>query len=100
MSHQPVSEPPALKSERFEARLTPEQKQMLQLAATLEGCSMVDFVSQVIHHASIQTIEKHQHLSLILADSKKLAQALLNPPEPNDALLSAFTCYKNTFGQE
>lgn len=84
------------KSERLEARLTSEQKELLQLAATLEGRSVTDFVVSNATIAARRTIEEHTIIKLNRADSIAFVESLLNPPTLGDEtpLARAIESYK------
>ncbi len=79
---------------RLEARISPETKALLQKAADLEGRTLTDFVISSVQAEAQRVIEKHQTLMLNIEDSEALVDALLNPPEPNEALLAAAKRYK------
>jgi uncharacterized protein (DUF1778 family) len=81
---------------RLEARISPETKALMQKAADLEGRSLTDFVVSSAQAAAYQVIERHQTLKLTLEDSEAFVQALLSPPEPNDALRLAVVRYQAT----
>jgi uncharacterized protein (DUF1778 family) len=74
---------------RLEARVTPETKSLLQQAADLEGRTLTDFVIASVQAEAYRVIERHQKLKLSREDSEAFVNALLNPPQPNDALKSA-----------
>lgn len=80
---------------RLEARVSPETKALLQKAADLEGRSLTDFVVASLQAEAYRVIERHQTLKLSLEDSDAFVGALLNPPQPNDALKEAGLRYKN-----
>jgi uncharacterized protein (DUF1778 family) len=82
------------KSERLEARITPEQKAQLQRAASLTGCSLSDFIVSSVQAAAEDTIRTHQVLELSARDSEAFLAALENPPEPNERLCAAFEQYR------
>lgn len=82
------------KSERFETRLTPELKQLLDHAAMLENCNLSEFVSRAIQQAAEQTVRQHQETRLNLEDSQLFVAALLNPPLPSQALKDGYRRYK------
>ncbi|MDF5731323.1 MAG: DUF1778 domain-containing protein [Rhizonema sp. PD38] len=84
------------KLERLEARLTREQKELLQQAASLEGRTLTDFVVSSAHAAALRTIQEHTLMSLTKRDSEAFVEALLNPPEPGAALLAAAKRYKQS----
>lgn len=81
---------------RLEARISPEIKSLLQKAADLEGITLTDFVIASVQVAAIATIQKHQTLKLTLEDGEAFVDALLNPPLPNEALLTAAVRYQQT----
>jgi uncharacterized protein (DUF1778 family) len=66
----------------------------MQKAADLEGRTLTDFVVASAQAAAYKVIERHQILNLTLEDSAVFVEALLNPPEPNDALRLAASRYK------
>lgn len=79
---------------RLEARISPETKALLQKAADLEGRSLTDFVVSSVQAEAQRVIKQHQTLKLSLEDSEAFVEALLNPPQPNEALKSAALRYK------
>ncbi|MDV3001989.1 MAG: hypothetical protein N5P05_003595 [Chroococcopsis gigantea SAG 12.99] len=85
------SKPPKV---RLEARISPETKALVQRAADLQGRTVTDFVIASIQEAAYVVIKEHQALHLGVEDSEAFVEALLNPPEPNEALKSAALRYK------
>ncbi|HWE84629.1 MAG TPA: DUF1778 domain-containing protein [Terracidiphilus sp.] len=88
----------ALRTERTEARLLPEQKRRIERAASLKGMSMSDFIVQHADEAAIRTIEQHSAITLSARDSRLFVEALLNPPEPGEGLKAAVRRYKARMG--
>ncbi len=88
-----------MKRERIGARITPEQKALLQRAADLTGRSLTDFVVASAQAAAEETIRRHQVIQLTARDSERLAQALLDPPAPNDKLRAAAKDYRAFIGE-
>jgi uncharacterized protein (DUF1778 family) len=78
------------KSERLEARVTRQQKELLQHAAELRGLSLSDFLITSAQSAAETIIREHNIVTLTTRDSIAFAEALLNPGEPNEALRKAF----------
>ena len=78
------------KSERLEARVTPQQKELLQHAAELQGLSLTDFLINSAQNIAEATIREHSVITLTARDSLAFANALLNPRQPNDKLRAAF----------
>lgn len=85
--------PRAPKSERLEARVTLQQKLLLQRAAELRGLSLTDFLVTSAQTAAEATIREHNVITLTAQDSIAFAEALLNPREPNEALRAAFAAH-------
>ena len=85
---------PSSKRERLEARITPEQKELLQRAAALEGASLSDFVVRSAQRAAEQTIRDHAVLTLSARESQTFVEALLEPSAPNTALRDAVEHYR------
>ena len=86
-----------LKPERLEARVTREQKELIEHAAELEGRSITDFVVASAQSAARQVIQDHESLKLTARDREVFVQALLNPPQPTDKLRQAVRRYKEAF---
>jgi len=78
------------KSERLEARVTPQQKGLLVQAAELSGLSLSDFLVWSASRAAQDAIREHNVITLTARDSLAFAEALLNPSKPNAALRAAF----------
>lgn len=80
----------SVKTKRIEARVTPETKEAIEHAAALEGISVTDFIVRAARDAAEQTIRSHEVITLSAEDSLRFVEAILNPPEPNEALRRAF----------
>lgn len=83
-----------MKGARLEARVSPEQKQLIKRAADLQGCSLTDFVVSSAQSAARDTIKEHELLSLTARDTKAFVDALLKPPAPSNRLKRAASRYK------
>jgi uncharacterized protein (DUF1778 family) len=88
--------PPTNVPARLEARISQETKALVQKAADLEGRTLTDFVVSSVQAAAYKVIEQHQTLMLSLEDSEAFVNAILNPPQPNEALKSAALRHKQT----
>jgi len=89
----------ALRTERTEARLLPEQKKRIEWAARLKGLSLSDFIVQHADEAAIKTIQQHTSWTLGDRDRDLLVQALLNPPKPNARMKGAVKRYRERGGE-
>lgn len=83
---------------RLEARLPTEVHNLLKRAAEIEGRTLTDFVVDAAREAARRTLEEHNVLRLSVEDQERLAQALLNPPEPTAALRRAFDRRRELLG--
>jgi uncharacterized protein (DUF1778 family) len=81
------------KRHRLEARITDEQRALFQRAADLQGRSLSDFVISTVHEKAVQTIESMEIIRLNAEESLKMAEAILNPREPNAKLRAAAKRY-------
>ena len=82
------------KGDRIEARLATEIKAVIEHAARLAGISASEFVVLHSHEAARNVISEHERWSLDRQQSIAFVEALINPPEPNDALRKAAEIYK------
>ena len=89
----------AAKRERLVARTTPEVKALIQRAADLTGQSVTEFLVGSALTAAEETIRAHEVIRLSARDSAILIEALLNPPQPNEALWAAARDYRELFGE-
>jgi uncharacterized protein (DUF1778 family) len=90
----------ALRTERAEARLLPEQKKRIELAASIKGLSLSDFIVQHADEAATRTIQLHTSWTLEERDRDLFVQALLTPPKPNARLKAAVKRYRERVGRE
>ena len=69
----------APKAMRLAARLSQEQKEMIERAATLQDMTLTEFVVQSVQAAAETVIHNHTIMELTARDSALLAEALLTP---------------------
>ena len=81
---------PQVKQERFNARLSEEQKAILQRAADLKGISLSDFILGTAHDEALRIIEAHEVIRLSQRDSAAFLQAIENPPAANSDVVERF----------
>ncbi len=85
---------------RLEARLPADIHAMLKRAAQIQGRSLPDFVVTAAQEAARHTIEDTEIIRLSAEGQRRFAEALLNPPEPNEALKRAFEHHRRLVGHE
>ncbi len=76
-------------TERLEARITPDQKDLFKRAASLRGVTLTDFVVSSVHEAAVKTLEAVHVIEFGRRDQQAFVDALLNPEPPNERLLAA-----------
>ena len=90
---------PTIKVERLEARITREQKRIIERAAELRGTTVTDFVVVSAQQAATETIKDFAMLSLRDEAREVFVKALLNPSAPKAAARAAARRYKERMGQ-
>ena len=86
------------KQERLEARVTREQKLIIERAARIRGTSVTDFVLASAEQAAAETIKNSEVLTLRDKARQTVIDALLQPPAPNAAARAAAKRYLNRAG--
>jgi uncharacterized protein (DUF1778 family) len=86
------------RNERLDARLTREEKEMIETAASLRGTSASDFVRMALKEAALTTIREHEVLTLNAEAKRVFVEALLNPPNPNERAVAAARRYRKEIG--
>ncbi len=94
-----VETSPKSKPERLDARVTPEQKDLITRGAAARGQSLTDFIVSSAQAAAEEAIRTRQVLSLTARDSEALAAALLAAPAPNERLIVAARHYLDDLGR-
>lgn len=77
-------------TERMNFRTKPHIKRAIQQAAALSGVDDSVFTMSAAYSSALETIAAHQRTSLQPMDHAALFAALDNPPEPTEALRTAF----------
>src|SRR3984885_12879388 len=85
-------------AERLEARVTAEQKSLMERAAALQGRTVTDFVLTSVQDAARRAIEEHHQLALSVRDSEAFVDALINPRPVNDRLQDTVRRYRERTG--
>jgi uncharacterized protein (DUF1778 family) len=73
-------------AERLDARVTAEEKELLQEAATAKGLTLTAFVTSSAREAAIKILKEQHVIELGRKDQQAFAQAMLNPEAPNEHL--------------
>ena len=87
------------KLERLEARITGEQKRIIERAARLRGTSVTDFVVVSAQRAATDAIKDFEMMRLRGEAREAFVNALLNPPAPNAAASRAAQRFQRRIGR-
>lgn len=82
------------RTERLEARVTPEEKELFMRAAEASGQNLTDFMLSRLHRAAEELQLELRVTLLSAADSRRFAESVIEPPAPNKALVRAAKRYR------
>ncbi len=82
---------------RFQTRMPYHVHEKLAHAADLSGATLNQFVVQSALEKANSVLEQDRTLHLTFKDAEIVFNALENPPEPNNQLISAAHAYKKEF---
>lgn len=86
-----------IRSNRLVARISPDDKALLERAATLEGSSLASFVVSHIRTAAAEVIRQHETIQLSQTESERFLKALYAPPtKPTARMTRALELYRQT----
>ena len=88
------------RAERLEARVTADQKALIEHAAALEGRSITDFVLASVQDAAKRAIADHEIIRLSVRDTRAFVEALLDPREPSDRMRERVVTYSTLMGDD
>ncbi|MGK7879322.1 MAG: DUF1778 domain-containing protein [Crocosphaera sp.] len=86
------------KSSRLDLRVTPEQKELLERAATLKGVSLSSYTLFHLIPIAKKEIEQEERLILSNQDRDLLLSTLENPPPLTGKLKEAIQEYTAKYG--
>jgi uncharacterized protein (DUF1778 family) len=75
---------------RFDMRLSPEHKELLEQAAAASGQDLTAFAPEACLERAGNVLHRHQVTTLTRRDMKAFLKLLDKPPAPNAALRAAF----------
>jgi len=88
----------AKRTERLDARVTKEEKRLIETAATLRGISVTDLLRTSATDAATKIVHENEVLTLSERERRTFVQALMSPPQPNDAAVAAVQRYRRKVG--
>jgi uncharacterized protein (DUF1778 family) len=88
------------RSNRLVARITPDDKALLERAAILEGASLASFVVSHIRTAAAEVIRRHETIQLNQAESERFLKDLTAPPaKPTARMAKALKLHRQTVAE-
>lgn len=82
------------KNARLEARVTAEQKQLMERAAGLRGQNLTEFMVAVLAEAATRIVKDSELIELTNRDRQVFAEALLNPSHPSEQAFADAQWYR------
>jgi uncharacterized protein (DUF1778 family) len=86
--------PRELKNERIELRVAASAKELIQRAMTVSGLTAGDLA----YEGARRVLDEHQRMTLSGADRDAFLDAVRNPPEPTEKLISALRRHRQLMG--
>ncbi len=83
---------------RLEARVSSDQKDFFQRAATLTGRTLSELVIDSTQEAATKIVQEHEVIRLSREEQIAFVTALLAPPEPGPRLKKAVQGYRRKAG--
>lgn len=77
------------RTERLEARISPDLKDLYTLAANMRGQSLTDFIVSTMTDAARRVVRESEVLEWSRRDQQAFAAALMDPPPPVSKLTAA-----------
>jgi uncharacterized protein (DUF1778 family) len=94
----PIESPEKTRNARLEARVSTDQKELFQRAATLTGQTLSEFVIDSTQKAAAKVVQEHDLIRLSREEQIAFVSALLNAPEPGTRLRKAAENYRQKSG--
>jgi uncharacterized protein (DUF1778 family) len=82
------------RDQRLEARVTPDQKKLIERAACVQGRTVTDFMVSALQEAAKQAIADHRVWKLTEDQQEVFIGALMTPPAPNPKLREAYKRFR------
>lgn len=83
---------------RLEARVSSDQKNFFQRAATLTGRTLSELVIDSTQEAAAKIVQEHEVIRLSREEQVAFVSALLSPSEPGTRLKTAVQNYRRKAG--
>lgn len=94
-----MSDKTRIKDNRIDLRVTQEQKELLERAATIKGISVSAYTLLHVIPAAKQDVDSHERLVLSDRDRDLFMSVMENPPALKGKLKSAIAQYREKYGE-
>ncbi len=88
----------SLKTERVEARFSPEIKRLAERAATASGLSLTEYLTSLVIEYAPKTLQQHKTISLTNQQFDDFIAYCDKPPKPSERLQLAAKRLEEGFG--
>lgn len=88
------------RTERLEARVSPEQKDLFRRAAAIEGRNLSEFIVQNLAEVAGRVVREAEVIQLSDQDRKIFLKEIRQPRKPNKALRDAADRYQRQVKQQ
>lgn len=85
------------RSDQLRLKMTPEFRSLLERAAALEGRTVNEFAVSALTRTARAVVQNGDLIPLSKAAQEAFAQALIDPPPPNEALVRAVVRERQMF---
>jgi uncharacterized protein (DUF1778 family) len=85
------------RTDRIDARISPDALELVRRAAELQGRSVSDFVVVAAQEAAARAIQEAHVTRLSLEDQIAFAQSIIDPPAPTQTLVRAAKAHRAKF---
>lgn len=94
-----ADKPPAkTRNARLQARVSNDQKDLFQRAATLSGLTLSEFMIDSTQKAAAKVVQENDLIRLSREEQIAFVSTLLNPPDPGPRLRQAAESYRKKSG--
>ena len=97
MLHKPETQDKT-RNARLEARVSSDQKDLFQRAATLTGRTLSELVIDSTQEAAAKIVQEHEVIRLSREEQVAFVNALLSPSEPGARIKKAVQNYRQKAG--
>ena len=84
----------AKRTQRIEARISPDALKVVRRAAEIQVRSISDCVVAAVHEAAERAIERTQIIRVSMADQERIMKVLSKPPKVTPALKRAIAAHR------